>query len=176
MSTEIFVRLLEQGEVYVRAFFKKEPKGQLAPLFHGFARDGENFVAVAPWSSDAEKQIMLGEVRRMFAEKNVETYLVITEGWMSAKLSADYTAASDAGIVSGDDYADDRRPRMMPDRIEVVSITASDGDLQQMRLFEMVRRGGKVVELKRSAIGDDAPQLTMGAVAKLIEPNYNKGH
>lgn len=59
-----------------------EADGSLTSTFLAFDENDSMLLIAAPWTSENEKAIMLGMIKKHFEENGVEAYALVSEIWM----------------------------------------------------------------------------------------------
>jgi len=148
----VITDLLDAGEKHARNILVKRRDKSLTAMFHLVAPDGRpDAVISTPWGNDLQKQIMVAAVKSQAREMHATAALFLSEAWMATEsipLTEWHRKRAAEHFTP---------PSQRPDRVEVVSMIATDGRDTHGRMLQIVRDkpGGRVIDLVR-----DGPDKT----------------
>jgi hypothetical protein len=102
-----------------QAFKLFHDTGEVLPMWHALAGNGEHLVIATPWQNDDEKDDAVRTLRRLFEHREVSCFVFICEAW-AVKLNEPIKPGSRLLL---DDLP---RPSEHEDRREVLRINAED--------------------------------------------------
>lgn len=118
---------------------------QLAPAFLFIDEWGGATIAVCPWVSDLQKQLMVAGIRIKMREAGAKQYSFITEAWFA-------DAPKDMPL----EEVKKLRASQRPDRSEIVIACATDGVTTKWRQWSIKRDWkGQIRELPDRPIGKE---------------------
>jgi hypothetical protein len=95
--------------------------GEVLPMWHAVAGNGDNVLIATPWSNDDEKDAAMGALRMLFAKHQVKRYAFVCEAWVVVAKGNNLDAAMA-----------EPRPSEHPDRREVLRIQVEDRSGEQL--------------------------------------------
>lgn len=106
--------------------FKEE--GELCPMWHAIAGNGDHLIIGTPWDDDDAKEATLAALRRLFQHKQVKRYAFICEGWSCP--------ATEEELMD----EEPPRPSLHPERREILAVIAEDRDGSMLQGFYYILR------------------------------------
>jgi hypothetical protein len=158
--------MLDGGEAHVRNILLKRGEKQLTPLYHLFGPPGgDHAIIPCQFQSEIQKQIMLAEVREIARKMGAVAALFMTESWM-VKIDQRSSWHARRMLETMDP------PSQHPDRIEAVTIAATDGTEKAMRVLQIIRNrpGGKIVSLIEEPPPEDILSRFLDGILPPREP------
>lgn len=159
-------QLVESGVKHAEHFLLKKREKMLPPFYTLITESGEMMILPVSYRNPDEKNAAVAVVRATAAISHAIKAMFISEAWL-------------AKVPPGQREEDMPPPSESPDRIEVVNIWATDGEITKMRSLQMVRdkHGGKLIALipmpefsGGDGDGDDAAKHTTGPMVDGIIP------
>jgi hypothetical protein len=99
--------------------FNESDDHEVLPMWHAVFGNGEHALIATPWENEKEKRIVVSQLRKMFAAKQVKRFAFIVEAWtVTMQTEEDVNGVKDGSL----------RPSEHPDRREVLIIHAEDRD------------------------------------------------
>lgn len=122
--------LFRHGQEFARSTFNA--CGQFTPMWVGITEDDEILPILVP--EFPSKDIVVAAIKKIFKERKVVRYVQMLEGWMVVtKSSAEAERQAREYIESGLSL------ETHPDRVEVLTVEASDGVRTLMGYFRIIR-------------------------------------
>ena len=139
-------QLLDAGERHAREVLLKSRQKMLMPFYHLVTADA-NFLVPVQFNGDFEKDLAVLQVKTLAREKQAIMAMFVAESWM-AVYDQNY------------DPETSPRPSQHKDRVEVVMLTATDGNSVEGRVLRMVRdKRNRITGLE---VRDDSPSRLTG--------------
>jgi hypothetical protein len=142
------LELIDAAERHVRSILLERREPELQGFFHLVAPEGEpDALCIADWQNDIQKQLVILEVKAIARKMHAVAAVYCGEVWM-VKRKANAPLRFD------------EPPSQSRDRIEAVSVIATDGSETKLRLLQMIRDkpGGRIIAL----VEDPGPQTLSG--------------
>jgi hypothetical protein len=110
--------------------------GEVLPMWHAVAGNGDNILIATPWCNDDEKDAAMHALRALFASHQVKRYAFMVEAWM---------VVVDHGNIDGVRTEGLPRPSEHPDRREMLRVTVEDrsGEMLSGHYFILRPEHGK---------------------------------
>lgn len=113
--------LLDYADRHAHRILIQQQRDQITPVFLFQKKDGTPVFVATPWSSPAEKNLMIAGVKDLMRQQGAVRYSFLTEAWAS------------------DTATSDKPPSQQPDRWEMVIALAADGVNQEYRWWRIQR-------------------------------------
>lgn len=125
--------LFEHGAKFAKETFEKQ--GSLTPMWIGQTTDGQVLpvIVVDQLKSDEHKDAIIDRVKRLFAEKNVTSYVAMVEAWSYAAPKKIGEAKAREEAYAYGNIADH------PHKVEIIHIVAEDRKITMSGQFEIKR-------------------------------------
>ena len=139
--------LLDRGERQARAVLLEKGEKSLCPMFLLVQPDDSVIVVGTPFEGDVQKQMVRAQLRSLMKNHGTVAYSFLCEAWAVKMnhLKPEDVTHEDEGVIS---VPMQRRPSEDPNRIEVVSVLATNGVENKYRMWEIKRDyKGKIRDL-----------------------------
>lgn len=137
MSNDLLQDLLTSGERHARICLMEEGEEEVAPFYHLVSADGGHSLVLVQWRDEVDKRMVVQAVKEAARQFDAVAAMLVTEAW-----AADYDSDGPG--------PDDPRPSQHPERIEIVSLVATDSKRMVGRVLEIKRdASGHITELER---------------------------
>lgn len=146
MPLDNLTYLVRLGERHARRVLLKDHEKALMPFYHLLTREGD-VVIPCRWENVAEKETMAAVVRATARRTGATAALFVTEAWIVKRQIE--KPLSEWHRRQAEEQMRATVPSESPDRIEAVSIFATDGKNQRAAFLQILRDkpGGKIVAL-----------------------------